>query len=302
MSEPNLRPGPDHDLYDWSPIPNRRGGSWPGGPPLACCIIVALDTLTPPGPGGLHRPQPLGSLGVRPFPDLARISQHEYGNRVGVFRLVDELEHRAIPFAVSIDAASVMRNPWLAKWSADHAGEIVCGGWSAAEPLTSERAPGDERSLIERARHLVADGCERPVEGWLGPSGAESSATLRLLSDAGFSYVGDWACDDQPFPFTLGEGRHLWAIPRQLELDAVHALVDRGLTARRWADAVEAGADRLARDGRRTRRVLVLVLHAWVIGQPHRRAALRRALDALVSLDPWWATPREVLAVATGGV
>ena len=51
---------------------------------------------------------------------------------------------------------------------------------------------------------------------------------------------------------------------------------------------IKQGFDVLDRDGASNARLLVLNLHPWYIGQPHRIAYLKEALSYIVAGDTVW--------------
>jgi hypothetical protein len=92
--------GQDQGYYDWSPIIDRKPLKWPGGARVALVVIVNLEhwdwQLPPDVPGA-----PTG-----PFRGpIADYSQHEYGNRVGFWRMVEVLDHHKIRPCVCLAGA-----------------------------------------------------------------------------------------------------------------------------------------------------------------------------------------------------
>src|ERR1700749_1805589 len=91
--------GMDQDFYPWSPIVTRPVLRWPEGARVALAVIVNLehwDWEGPPGGAGGGGPvaAPEGLWGVTQpqFPDIGGWGNHEYGNRVGIFRILAVLD------------------------------------------------------------------------------------------------------------------------------------------------------------------------------------------------------------------
>jgi hypothetical protein len=62
---------------------------------------------------------------------------------------------------------------------------------------------------------------------------------------------------------------------------------------------VGEAASRLAQEGAAAAgRCLLLGLHPWLVGQPHRIRYLEEALDAALVVRPWCATVSEIAAEA----
>ncbi|MFC7689336.1 hypothetical protein ACFQY5_06560 [Paeniroseomonas aquatica] len=113
---------------------------------------------------------------------------------------------------------------------------------------------------------------------------AESRATPELLAKAGYRYTLNWCADDQPIWLATEAGR-LLAIPYPQEVNDIPAVVARKDGAEAFAAMVLADfAERLeqvARDG--IPQVMGIALHPYIIGQPYRLRALRRALAAIAA-------------------
>ena len=92
--------------FPYSPIIHRPALKWPDGAHVALWIIpniefFALDEKVPPGSGG---------TGV-PVPDVPTWSARDYGNRVGVFRLMEVLEKHGIRATRGAQQRAVHRAP-----------------------------------------------------------------------------------------------------------------------------------------------------------------------------------------------
>jgi allantoinase len=110
------------------------------------------------------------------------------------------------------------------------------------------------------------------------------------------AYVLDWPNDEQPYPMHTPAGSII-SLPMALELDDVVANYHRRIPMARWARAVADAVDHLVRDGSAAGRHLVLNLHPWLIGHPHRVSYLEEMLAALCARDDLWiATAGQIVA------
>ena len=87
--------GMDQDFYPWSPIVTRPILRWPDNARVALAVIVNLEHWDWDAPAGTPLAvSPLGGpegiwTGNQPqFPDIGGYGNHEYGNRVGIFRIL----------------------------------------------------------------------------------------------------------------------------------------------------------------------------------------------------------------------
>jgi hypothetical protein len=87
----------------------------------------------------------------------------------------------------------------------------------------------------------------------------------------------------------------LISLPTLLELDDVYAHWHRRVPIWKWERMVTEAFETLYEEGSRTGRLMVLSLHPWCIGQPHRIKSLEGALKAISRRGGvWLATARQV--------
>jgi hypothetical protein len=131
----------------------------------------------------------------------------------------------------------------------------------------------------------------------MGPAAAESNITPDLLKEAGYTYVMDWPADDQPFWLNTRSGPIL-SVPYPAELNDSAAIIHREGTAEDFAGMIVAGFDEMVEQCRAQPLVMTISLHPFVMGQPFRLPALRKALTYCVEHRQrdrvWWTTPGAV--------
>jgi peptidoglycan/xylan/chitin deacetylase (PgdA/CDA1 family) len=139
-----------------------------------------------------------------------------------------------------------------------------------------------ERALIAEATEAMTRHEGKPPRGWLSPWIAESHATPDLLAEAGYRYTLNWCADDAPVWMRTRAGR-LLAVPYPQEVNDIPAIAARKDGAEQFAamilDDFEERLRQTARDG--LPQVMGIALHPYIIGQPYRMRALRRALAAI---------------------
>ena len=282
-------------MLDHRPIHERDPLVWPNGARLAFAIVVNFEhyELDPPS----YAVQPLnlpGPYGRAPYPDVRAFSHREYGNRVGIFRVLDILDHLGLKATAAIDS-------WTAMHRHNLVGEIkrrnwdVAGHGQAVTQLVSEAmSEAEERTHITFALEaLEAAFGQRPL-GWHGPEYGESTRTPAILCELGVKYLLDWPNDEQPYRIRTSAGPII-AIPMMVELDDVFAHWYRRISMQRWKQSLIDAVDQMRCDGARTGRVLVLNLHPWLIGQPYRSTYLKEALAEITAREGiWFATCREI--------
>jgi allantoinase len=287
---PAFRQGMDHEHYDWLPLNATRPRLvWPGKARVAVCVIVVLEHAEWQFPAGSVHPQNLaGGYGWGPFPDVTAWSHREYGNRVGVFRVLDVLAKHGICPTIALDALTALNYPYLVRHCKERGSEFIGHGIAVNRMISSRMSADEERAYIRESIDAVTRATGKAPAGWLGPESGESVRTPLLLAEAGIRYVCDWGNDEQPYRMKVPVGE-LHALPVSLPLDDINALWDRQIELERYEGMIRDTFDVLLRDGEGNGRVLVLTLHPFLIGQPFRIACLDAALVHMVQQSGVWA-------------
>jgi peptidoglycan/xylan/chitin deacetylase (PgdA/CDA1 family) len=294
---PELHPGMDHDHYAWAPLNATRPRlEWPRKAAVALCAIVVLEhTEWQPAAGSFRVANLAGGYGWGPFPDVTAWSHREYGNRVGIFRVLDVLERHGIRPTVAMDALTARHYPYLVRHCVDRGAELIGHGIAATRMITSRMSEAEENDYILTSIDAITRATGKAPAGWLGPEFGESQRTPQLLARAGIRYVCDWVNDEQPYRMTVPQGS-LHALPVSLPLDDVNALWERHVDIDQYERMIRDSFDTLHRDGSQSGRLLVLSLHPFLIGQPFRIASLDTALGHIAGHEGvWTATGSEVI-------
>ena len=103
----------DHKLYQYSALPLRPRFQWPNSAYAAFHVTLFIEhwELAPP-PGSVRDQRFISELGPQ-APDYRTCTQRDYGNRVGIFRVLDVLDRHAIKASVAIGASACERYPAL---------------------------------------------------------------------------------------------------------------------------------------------------------------------------------------------
>ncbi|MDG2112792.1 MAG: polysaccharide deacetylase family protein [Actinomycetota bacterium] len=279
-----LRHGMDHPHYPWSPLPDRPVLRWPNQAPLAVGAVVLLEHYEwePPTEAYSLR-QPSGGLMKLPSPDYVQLTHREYGHRVGIFRVLDALDHHGIPATVAIDALTADHYPWLVDHVLERGCEVIAHGVAASQLITSKLSADDERAMIDRSLASIERATGTRPRGWFSPEGVESFRTPQLLAEEGVDYLCDWPNDEQPYAMTVEHGQ-MSSLPLWLEVDDEHALWRRRAPIDSWVSMMRHSADQLYADGATTGRMMMLTLRPWLIGQPFRIGHLDQALSHIKDL------------------
>lgn len=282
------RAGPDHALYPHSPLPQRARLRWPGSARVAFCVFLYFEywELDPPQ-GTVYDRRHDGALGGL-FPNYKVHSQFEYGNRVGIFRVLDALDRHGLPVTVAANAGACRNYPFLVREFQNRNYEIAAHGSFATRMLSSQMTEAEERAAIGESLDTIEQTTGQRPRGWIGQDFGESTRTPQLLAEAGVSYVADWANDDQPY--VMQTSPPLISIPNQSEWDDVQLMWHRKIHPSVHRDGVCAAFERLHQDGAENGMFFGLHIHPWLMGAPHRIGYLEDALARLVTKGEVWRT------------
>jgi peptidoglycan/xylan/chitin deacetylase (PgdA/CDA1 family) len=290
------RRGLDHDWFTHEPTHKRAPIMWPDGKRVALWITVPVEFFPLDAPPQPFRP--LGSL-MLGYPDLWNYGSRDYGARIGIYRIMKVLDGLGLRATAAVNSAVVTRYPRLVDELALRKWEFVANGVDMGHVHHAGLTVDGERELIRNARETLAHATAAPVMGWHSPGRSHSQNTLTLLAEQGFQYVTDWANDDMPYTVATEAGP-LCAMPLTYEWSDRLLLVQHSLTVEEYVDQVLQAFARLSAeaDEHRSGRILSLSITPWILGYPHRIAALERLLGRVLdSGSVWHANGMEIVDI-----
>ena len=289
---PPLKPGMDNPWYDYSPFPRRPLLTWPRNARVAFCVVLTLEYYELlPDEKAVKDSRFIGEFGNY-TPDYRTWTQREYGNRTGIFRVLDVLDRYQIRAGVAVNAMAAERYPFLIEQFKKRHYEFIAHGVSGNRMLSSKMSEAEERQEIATSIAAIEKASGGKPRGWLGQEYGESQRTPKLLADAGLDYVLDWPNDDQPYPMKVG--RKFVSMPNQPEWDDVQQLWLRRINTTRYPDLVGDAFELLHREGGQ---VFSLSVYPWLMGMAHRIKYLDEALRRIERHgNVWHATPGEIAA------
>lgn len=271
------------DRFDYSPIAGRTPWLLPNRARIAVWTIVNVEEWD------LEKPMPRQVLsapqGATVIPDVPNWAWHEYGMRVGFWRMFDALTQRGLRASTTINAQVCRDYEPLARAMRDANWEFMGHGVvQGAMHLLP-----DERASIFEAVQIIRDFTGQPPKGWLGPGLTETWDTLDHLAEAGVQYVCDWVADDQPFPIRTKHGT-MYSVPYAQEMNDIAMMVIQHHPAGEWLQRAKDTFDRLYAEGATNPRVMALAVHPYVSGVPHRIAAFEAVYDYIMGHEGVWMT------------
>ncbi|CAN5751638.1 polysaccharide deacetylase family protein [soil metagenome] len=294
LDYPWRRRGLDHDRFAHRNLPQAQPISWPGKARVALWVAVHVGHF----PMNMARTPFVATGGVdRPYPSYWDYTQRDYGNRVGIYRLMRALDARGLRATALMNAAVATRYPALAKEIAASRWEVAAGGLDMGHLHHGGLAEADERALVKQSVEVLRGAFGPQIRGWHSPAHSESMRTLDLVAEAGLDYVTDWINDDMPYPITTSAGR-LTAMPLAWDLSDQRLLFQQHMDTGEFVEQVLRAFRTLDAEAATTGsgRILTVTLTPWLMGQPHRLRALGTMLDHILAQDGVWpATGAEIV-------
>lgn len=292
---PIRKRGMDHDRYPYRILPRTKAVAWPGGARVALWVAVhvghfPMDMPLKPfiAPGGMERP----------YPSFWDFTQRDYGNRIGIYRMMRAMAARGVKGTALLSAALAREYPVLMDDIAAAGWEPACAGLDMGHLHHGGVAEAEERAWITEAASLLRGRFGDAVTGWHSPAHSESARTPDLVAAAGFTWTGGWANDDMPYAFATEAGT-LTALPLPQDLSDQRMLFQQTMATEDFTAAILAAHATLDAEAQATGggRILTLAVTPWLMGQPHRIRAFEAMLDAILARGGVWsATGAEIAA------
>ena len=282
---------PHHARYDYSPITERKDYNWPGGKRLALCITTNIECFAF-GRGRGHDNAKHGE------PQTQRnYSWRDYGNRVGIWRFFDMFDELKLPAAHNTNSLLYDHAPQIFEAIRRRGDEIVAHGRTNAENLRDFLWEEDEARVIRDVTDTFARNEGSAPKGWMGAGTYENSTTPDLLKEAGYKYLMDWPCDDQPIWMRTRAGP-LLCVPYPAEINDSPMIIHRQHTAREFCDMLVDQFDEMIEQCAKEPLVYNISIHPYVFGQPFRlnplRAALKHCLGHRLQDRIWLCKPEDI--------
>lgn len=286
--------------YDFVALPDRKPLKWPGGARLALIFTLNLEywdlsregaePMYPGGPATIPHPLP-GNVA-----DYANWTWREYGQRVGIWRLIDIFDRAGVPSTCTMNAMTGIERRRIIDAVNERGWEIVAHNYVQNELLSDyAHEPEREREIIRRTLDVYEEAVGRPARGWLSSSLRCTPNTPEFLKEFGLLFHSDFLNDDQPYLIHTGRGP-LVCVPYSNDVNDFAVFSRGAMTTAGALEIFKEQFDQLYLEGADSGRIMNLGMHPHVMGQPYRVRALREFIDYAKSFDGVWFASREEIA------
>ena len=262
------------DRVPYTAIIDRPPLALPGGARMIIWTIVNVEEWD------IERPMPRSVLsppmGQPLMPDLPNWAWHEYGMRVGFWRLLDCLKRFDIPVTLAINGSVCATYPRVASAALEAGWEFIGHGFNQRPMHQIE----DELEVINQTIEAIRSFTGRVPRGWESPGLTETFDTIDHLAAAGIEYVADWVLDDQPVDIATKDGSVL-SIPYTVETNDITMIALQQHESREIFERTKAQFDQLYQESAEITRIMAISLHPYITGAPHRIGQLETFLSYL---------------------
>ncbi len=285
--------------YLYSALPDRKPLKWPNGARVALILTFNLETwdLTK----DTDKPYYAGGPAILPdilpgrTPDFPNFTWREYGQRVGIFRLIELFDRLGVKASCTTNAVTFERRKAMTDAVLSRGWELLAHNWEQGELLTNfAQDPAKEREVVLRTLEQYEKYVGRKARGWLSSSLRGTLQTADILAEYGCTFYCDIMSDDQPYLLRTPSGP-IVSVPYSNEINDFTFITRKNYTTDEFRDALIEELDVLHEEGAATGRLMNLGLHPHVSGRAHRIRALREFIEHAQSLPGiWWATREEI--------
>lgn len=266
------------ERLDFSPIDGRPPLNLPNGVRMVIWPVLALeewDMARPMARMVISPPQ-----GQPMQPDHPNWSWHEYGMRVGFWRMKKVFERLGVNPTVTLNARVCETYPKVVEACIANNWELNAHGYDQVPMHKLE----DQRAVIGKAMDIITKFSGKKPRGWFGPGLTQTFDTLDYLSEAGIEYIGDWVLDDEPVTLKTTH-KPVVALPYNFE---IHDIVMMALQ-HHASDVMHTRAldqfDWLYEEAAERPKIMAIACHPYLSGVPHRIGHVQRTFEDVLARE-----------------
>ena len=217
----------------------------------------------------IHSPMPRTVLtppaGGAPSPDIPNWAWHEYGNRVGFWRMLKVFDEFKVPATLAINGSAIAAYPQIVAAANERNWEFIGHGFTQRNMQKVEDERADIRRTREAITHAVRQAAARLArprpDRDLGDAGPAGRGRLRLCLRLGARRPAGVAEDAQ---------QPILNVPYTQECNDVAMMLIQHHPAREYFERARDQFEQIYADAADGARVMALVQHPYILGAPHR--------------------------------
>jgi allantoinase len=261
---------------------------WPDGARIAITPCVAFETW----PEDLGTPLSLQQENRRAFPrnavtkkNLASITDREFGERVGVFRMLEIFKSEGIRTTFFPTGITVANYPELMKEVAAEGHEVGTETWIHDYSYMKRR--DREKKDLEKTVKVVKEVVGKTPEGYLSTGVAPSADTVEIITELGYTYWMDPQHEETPYTLRV-RNKELTVLSYFQDLNDYSSYQRAGRTPRDLLQMWKDTFDCLYEEGASDPKFMIWGNHPFIGGRPFRALLLREFIRYAKSHTQVW--------------
>ncbi|MBI4529566.1 MAG: polysaccharide deacetylase family protein [Deltaproteobacteria bacterium] len=208
--------------------------------------------------------------------DTASITDRQYGERVGVYRVMNVLKEEGIKASFFVNGYTVEAFPELMKQIVAEGHELCSENWrhEYVTMMTTDEQRNDIKRTVDTFQRVLGF---KP-QGYIMPGELPTDETPGILAELGYKY---WMCflhEDLPYILKVDGGELVLASYGIWTTDHRTGQADAGRTPRELLQLWKDNFDWIYEEGETYPGFMSLGLHPFLIGRPFRTVILREFL------------------------
>ena len=179
--------------YDFVPLPSRKPLKWPNQARLALIVTINVeywDLLK-----DTEQPYYAGGPSIFPVPlpgnvaDFPNYTWREYGQRVGMWRMIDAFDEAGVPASITINTKAGLERRQIIDAVNSRGWEIVAHTYIQSDLLSNHFfEPEKEREVIRETLRVYEEVVGRKAKGWLSSSLRCTPKTADFCAEEGLIF------------------------------------------------------------------------------------------------------------------
>ncbi len=248
---------------------------WPDGARIAITPCVAFETW----PEDLGAAGSLQQVNRRSFPktavtkkNLSTITDREFGERVGVFRMLELFQKEGIQTTFFPTGITIQNYPDVFKEIVAQGHEIGTETWIHDYNYMKKR--DKEKKDLQKTVKMVEEVVGYRPQGYLSTGVAPSEATPEIITELGYIYWMDPQHEETPYTLKV-KGKELTVLSYYQDLNDYSSYQQSGRTPRELLELWKDCFDYLFEEGETDPKFMIWGNHPFVGGRPYRAMVLR---------------------------
>ena len=267
----------------------RKPVQWPENARVALTTCVVMETW-PDDAAASNTVAPERQRSVSPETrskkNISAITERQYGERVGVYRILGILKNEGINASFFVNGRTVDAFPELMKQIVGEGHELGSENWHHQNVTTVSR--GEQYSDLKRTLDAFQRNLGVRPQGFMMPGERPTDDTPRVLVELGYKYWMSFLHEDLPYVLSVGRGEIVVAPYGLAMTDYKGGHPEPSSNPRELYQLWKDNFDWLYEEGATYPGFMSLGVHPFLTGRPFRATVFREFLRYVKSHPGVW--------------